>query len=184
MIVKVYLLKPSRYSELLIFAISRAIKISATLNPSSRRMHVANAWQKQSYSDSKNSVAWKMACYPVTMVAVRISPDVVLVSKLVVPLMLACRRAERFSSDFLVIRDDRFATVQIAVHVSPGYPPHSHGLSVHRQISVLLHAVSVRLFPRFVLQRLQRITSVDAFHRCLPSFVEHLPHLEQQVQFL
>lgn len=119
-----------------------------------------------------------MARYLVPMVAIRISRDVVLVPELVV-LVLARRGAERFSSDFLVIRDDRFATVQIAVHVSPCYPLHSHGLSVHRQISVLLHAVSVRLLPRFVLQRLQRVAPVDALHGRLPSFVEHLPHLRK-----
>lgn len=124
------------------------------------------------------------ARYLVSMVSIRILRDVVLVSKLVVLLVLARARTERFSTDFLVIRDDRFATVQIAVHVSPGYSFHSHRLSVHSQISVLLHAVSVRLFPRFVLQRLQWVASVDALHRRLPSFVEHLPHLREQMLFL
>lgn len=126
--------------------------------------------------DNKNFLASKMARYLVPVVAIRILGDVVLDLKLIV--ILACRWAERFSSDFLVIRDDRFATVQIAVHVSPRNPLYSHGLPAHRQISVLLNAVSVSLFPRFVLQRLQRITSVDPLHGRLSSLVEHLPHLK------
>lgn len=126
--------------------------------------------------DNKNFLASKMARYLVPVVAIRILGDVVLDLKLIV--VLACRWAERFSSDFLVIRDDRFATVQIAVHVSPRNPLYSHGLPAHRQISVLLNAVSVSLFPRFVLQRLQRITSVDPLHGRLSSLVEHLPHLK------
>lgn len=117
-----------------------------------------------------------MARYLVPVVAIRILRDVVLDPELII--VLACREAERFSSDFLVIRDDRFATVQIAVHVTPCNPFYSHGLPAHRQISVLLHTVSVSLFPRFVLQRLQRITSVDPLHGRLSSFVEHLPHLK------
>lgn len=126
--------------------------------------------------DNKNFLASKMARYLVPVVAIRILGDVVLDLKLIV--VLACRWAERFSSDFFVIRDDRFATVQIAVHVSPRNPLYSHGLPAHRQISVLLNAVSVSLFPRFVLQRLQRITSVDPLHGRLSSLVEHLPHLK------
>lgn len=128
--------------------------------------------------DNKNFLASKMARYLVPVVAIRILGDVVLDPKLIVVLVLACRWAERFSSDFLVIRDDRFATVQIAVHVSPRNPLYSHGLPAHRQISVLLNAVSVSLFPRFVLQRLQWITSVDPLHGRLSSLVEHLPHLK------
>lgn len=129
------------------------------------------------YFNNKNFLAFKMARYLVPVVAIRILRDVVLDPKLII-VLLACRGAERFSSDFLVIRDDRFATVQIAVHVSPCNPLHSHGLPAHRQISVLLHTVSVSLFPRFVLQRLQWITSVDPLHGRLSSFVEHLPHLK------
>lgn len=116
-----------------------------------------------------------MARYLVPVVAIRISRHAVLDPKLIIVLVLAW--AERFSSDFLVIRGDRFATVQIAVHVSPCNPLYSHGLPAHRQISVLLHAVSVSLLPRFVLERLQRITSVDPLHGRLSSLVEHLPHL-------
>lgn len=146
--------------------------------------HIRSKYVKKCYFNRENCHVWKMARYLVSMVSIRILRDVVLVSKLVILLVLARARTERFSTDFLVIRDDRFATVQIAVHVSFGYSFHSHRLSVHRQISVLLHAVSVRLFPRFVLQRLQWVASVDALHRRLPSFVEHLPHLREQMLFL
>lgn len=110
------------------------------------------------------------------MISVSILRNMIFISKFVI-VHVPFRWSKRFSCDLLVIRDNRFAAVQIAVRIGPGHSFHSHRLSADRHISVPLHSVSVRLLPRFVLQRLQWVAPVDALHGRLPSLVEHLPHL-------
>lgn len=78
-----------------------------------------------------------------------------------------------------MIRNDGFTAVDVTVDVRARHASHADGLSIHRcRITVSLRChVAVRLPSQSVLERFERVTSVDPFHGGLPSLVEHLPHL-------
>lgn len=96
----------------------------------------------------------------------------------------------RFPGDFLVIRDDRLATVYVAVRLGTDGPSRDDTLAIAHWISVL-HRRGRRynevagcarcslLLARTIVKWLEGITLVDTLDGRLSSLIEHLSYLEK-----